>query len=1099
LADIAAWLAGLGLQKYAEAFAANEIDLAALPHLTEGDLKELGLPIGPRRKVLAAIAALGQQAPAPLPPGQAAPFPEPAGERRQVTVMFIDLVGFTRLSQKLDAEQVHGLLERYFSCVDRVVAEHGGHVDKHIGDCVMAVFGAPVAHGNDVERAVRAALAARERMAALSAEAGYELRVHTGVAAGQVMASGSGSASHREYTVTGESVNLASRLTDAAAPDEILISDKVWQALGDRLEASDAGLLQVDGFAAPVRAWRVAGFRGRTHLRPMIGRQLEMQQLAAAMDACRETGRGRPILVRGEAGLGKTRLLEETLRIAQQHGFACHVALVLDFGTGAGADATGSLVRDILGLGADAGEPALRAAAETALRNGLVEREAAVFLNDLLGLPQPLELRSLYDAMDNAARTRGKRETAVQIAVRASRMQPRLLAIEDVHWADPFTLANLAALAAAVGECPAILVMTSRLEQDPIDQAWRAQAGASSLITIDLAPLRRDEAQALAAPFFAANEAAAARCVERAGGNPLFLDQLLRLAEDGADSDVPGSVQNLVQARLDRLGSAEKPVVQAASVLGQRFDAEALAYLLGRPGYVPDPAAAQFLIRPHGDGFLFAHALIHEAVYSGLLRSRRRELHRRAAEWFATRDPTLRATHLERAEDPQAPQAYLAAARSEMERYRYETARQLAERGLALATDNADRSALSCLLGDVLLDLGAAREALKAFEDALASAPDDPARCRAWIGCAAVKRITDDLNGAFADLDRAQSVAVSHRLTREEARLRYLRGNLYFPRGDIEGCASEHRLSLELAREAKSAELEAAALGGLGDADYLRARMKSAGRRLMECVDVARRNGFGRIEVANNAQVAHAMLYYKPQAEALEQALAAAAAAARVGHLRAEINARSAAFSALQVMGEGERCRAEVDRTLELIRRTGAGRFEQRAFYHLGKLALAEGRRRDAIDLLERGLAVARRTGLSFHGATVLGGLACARDSTEGRRAALSEGEELIRNGCVAHNQLWFYPDAMEAALELGDYEAVERFAALLEDFTRPEPLPWSDFFIARGRLLAEHGRGRLGTEGIAALEALRRLGEQLGYTGALTAIDGILGGRGSC
>jgi tetratricopeptide (TPR) repeat protein len=434
-----------------------------------------------------------------------------------------------------------------------------------------------------------------------------------------------------------------------------------------------------------------------------------------------------------------------------------------------------------------------------------------------------------------------------------------------------------------------------------------------------------------------------------------------------------------------------------------------------------------------------------------------------------------------------------------MERYRYETARQLAERGLALATDNADRSALSCLLGDVLLDLGAARDALKAFEDALASAPDDPARCRAWTGCAAVKRITDDLDGAFADLDRAQSVAVSHGLTQEQARLHYLRGNLYFPRGNVEGCASEHRLSLGLARETKSPELEAAALGGLGDADYLRARMKSAGRCLMECVDVARRNGFGRIEVANNAQVAHAMLYYKPQAEALEQALAAAAAAARVGHLRAEINARSAAFSALQVMGDGERCKAEVGRTLELIRRTGAGRFEQRAFYHLGKLALAEGRRRDAIDLLERGLGVARRTGLSFHGPTVLGGLACARDSVEGQLAALSEGEALIRAGCVAHNQLWFYPDAMEAALGLGDYEAVERYAALLEDFTRSEPLPWSDFFIARGRLLAEHGRGRLGTEGVAALAALRRLGEQLGYAAALTAINGILGGSTSC
>jgi len=1089
--DVGDWLKSLGLAEYEQTFRENAIDADVLPRLTVEDLKDLGMTaVGHRRKLLDAIAAL--RAP-PATELAAPPIRGPIAteaERRQVTVLFADLVGYTRLSQALDAEQLHDLLGHFFSSVDRIVVEHGGAVDKHIGDCVMGVFGAPVAHGNDSERAVRAALAVRQAMTALSAAAGHQLQVHIGIAGGQVLASGSGSANHREYTVTGDSVNLAARLTDAAGPGEILVSDRVWQSLTDRLDGSDAGLLDVAGFKTPVRAWRLTGFRGRLHARSLVGRHVEIEQLVAVLKACRQNARGRAVYIRGEAGIGKTRLLDEVLAIARRQGFLCHLALVLDFGAGTGLDASRALVRDILGLKPDSPEEAAQTAVQTAREAGLVAPEESVFLNDLLGLPQPVGSRALYDAMDNPSRIRGKHETIVRLAERASRIQPRVFAVEDVHWANAFTLANLAGLARAVAECPAILVMTSRPEQDPIDQAWRARAGGTPLLTIDLGPLHAEEAQALAAPLLTANAAVAARCVERAGGNPLFLEQLLCNAEEGAGSSVPDSVQSLVQARLDRLEPGAKAALQAASVLGQRFDRYALTHLLGQTEDVPDPAGAQLLIRPDGDAFLFAHALIRDAIYDGLLNSRRCELHRRAAEWFASRDLALRAMHLDRAGAVEAPQAYLAAARSQLAEYRYETARQLAERGLELANERADRSQLSCFRGQILLGLGAIPEALHAFELALKTAPDDVQRCRAWIGCAAVKRITDDLDGAFADLERAEEAAVAHGLTVEEARLRYLRGNLYFPLGKAEDCLREHERSLELARQANAVEQEAAALGGLGDAEYLRARMISAYRRLTDCVEVARRHGFGRIEVANSAQIAHTMLYFKPQTEALEQGLAAAAAAARVGHLRAEINARMAIISALQTTGELASCRSEIEHAQTLIRRLGAWRFEQRLLVHLGMVTFAEGRRGAAVDLLRQGLDIARRTGITFHGAGICGAIARALDARDERRAALSEGEELIRTGGVGHNQLWFYPEAIEVALELADYDETERYATLLEDFTRPEPLPWSDYFIARGRMLAAVGRGKRNSGTIEALHRLRKEGQRLGYDLALPAIE---------
>ena len=295
--------------------------------------------------------------------------------------------------------------------------------------------------------------------------------------------------------------------------------------------------------------------------------------------------------------------------------------------------------------------------------------------------------------------------------------------------------------------------MTSRIEGDPLDEAWRAQVSGAALTTIDLGPLPGDDARALAEALIAANTAFAERCVERAAGNPLFLDQLLRHADESQAVAVPGSIQSLVQERIDRLDSADKTAVQAASVLGQRFAGSALAHLLDRSDYVPERLISRLLVRPQlasKDVFLFTHALIRDAIYDTLLRSRRPELHRRAAEWYADRDPVLRAEHLDRAEDPGAARAYLAAARSQATEYRQEAALQLVERGLALASNRIDRFALMCLRGEILHDLGSMQEAGGAYKAALDAAADDRERCTAWIGLAAVKRITDDLAGAVA-------------------------------------------------------------------------------------------------------------------------------------------------------------------------------------------------------------------------------------------------------------------------------------------------------------------------------------------------------------
>jgi class 3 adenylate cyclase len=291
--DIAAWLHGLGLSEYEQAFRENAIEFEILPQLTADDLKEIGvIPVGHRRKLLDAIAVLGGSG-SPAPDDardarvQSASPADPIGERRQVTVLFADLAGYTAWGQQLDAEEVHALLEQFFDRADRIIQEHGGRIDKHIGDCVMGVFGAPIAHSDDPERAARAALAINAAIPDVSARVGRPIGIHIGVAGGQVVASRTGSTSHSEYTVTGDTVNLAARLTAAAEKGEILASDDTYRALAERFDCVDAGALNIKGFTEPVRAWRLLGLRPAVReQRPFVGRRAELRLSEVALVWC---------------------------------------------------------------------------------------------------------------------------------------------------------------------------------------------------------------------------------------------------------------------------------------------------------------------------------------------------------------------------------------------------------------------------------------------------------------------------------------------------------------------------------------------------------------------------------------------------------------------------------------------------------------------------------------------------------------------------------------------------------------------------------------------------------------------------------------------
>ena len=1092
-ADIATWLAESGLGKYAATFAENEVDLAVVAHLSEQDLIDIGLPLGARRKLQQAVARLSVDGRA-VHPAEPAPVVPPRGERRQVTVLFSDISGFTKLSSELDAEATHGMLNRFFEAVDTVVTGYGGTIDKHIGDAVMAVFGAPVAHTDDPERALRAALDIHQAVAELDPP----LTVHVGIASGQVIASGTGSDAHREYTVTGDSVNLASRLTEMAAAGETLVSEAVQAAASNRFSGEALGARAIQGLPQPVTVWRLHGLvaadDGARHR--FVGRDAEIAQFTGMLDACRSTGHGVSVHVRGEAGIGKTRLVEEFQRLAQSRGYRRHAGLVLDFGAGKGQDAIRAIVRSLLQIPAGSGRKVRRQAAEQAVSDGRVPVDRIAHLNDLLDLHQPPAQRSLYDAMDNRTRNRGKRDVVAELVRRTSAQGPLLLKVEDVHWADDIVLSQLARLAATVAECPALLVMTSRIEGDPLDQAWRSAAEGAAISTIDLAPLREMEALELAGDFFDTDSRYVQSCVERAGGNPLFLEQLLRSDEDSTGDALPGSVQGIVQARMDTLAPDDRAALQSASAMGQRFTLAALRHLIDDPAYQPAGLLSSYLVRPEGDDYLFSHALVCEGAYASLLTPQRRDLHRRAADWFAESDPGLKAEHLDRAEAPEAAAAYLAAAESEFERFRYERALHLAERGLGLTAEGmaaAPRYQLTCLQGDVLRELGQADKSIAAFEQALEAAPDSAAACRAWIGLAEAMRIVDRYDDGLTALVRAEAAAAGEDRQADLAHIHYLRGNYYFPLGNVEGCLAEHNKAAVCGRAAGRPEYEARAFGGLGDANYLRGRMITAGEHFDRCIDLCRRHNLRNIEVSHLYMRAATNLYRLEIDQARRDGAAAVDGAVQIGNQRAEMVAHGVMSYALWDHADLDGCEEHATAAVALARRLGAGRFEALYLSYSSRTALARGKASDSLELAETAYAIVRESSAAFAGPWVLGALARAAPDNERYQSAIEEAERLLAGESVAHNYLNFYVEAIEAALDRQAWDDIDRFADALTAFTATEPLPWSDYFIARGRALAGFGRGGRDAATIAALGRLRDDASRVGLNVALPALDRAL------
>jgi predicted ATPase/class 3 adenylate cyclase len=595
----------------------------------------------------------------PLPPQKA---PLETGERRQLTVLFCDLVGSTELSTRLDAEELAERMRSYQSTCVEVIERFGGHVAQYLGDGILVYFGYPQAHDDDAERAVRAGLGLVEALAGQSA---VRIGIHTGPVVVQAMGSGE----KRETLALGETTNLAARLQALAAPDTLLLSEATRRLVRGIFVLEPLGAQRVKGFAEPVlahRAVRPTGVRSRLdlaagRLTPLVGRELELATLVDRFERAAD-GEGQNVLVLGEAGVGKSRL---AYQLRERLASIPHTWLE--------SRATPYTERtpffpviELLAQGLAFAEGDAAADKITKLERGLAAvgfalAEALPLLADLLGLPAPEGYARL--SLSPEARRRNSMQLLAAWCLALSELQPLVILSEDLHWSDPSSLELLGRIVEQSATARVLLLATARPE---FTAPWPAR---SNLLALQLARLTRRQAQEMVGGLGGGGLSAAMvdALVARAGGVPLYVEELTKaVTERGATQDaaaIPATLADSLMGRLDRLSSA-KEVAQRAAVLGREFSYTLLAGMAGLPEAALRAGLARLVEaeilfargEPPVSTYSFKHALVQEAAYESLLRRTRQELHGRVVDVLTTQlveraeaEPELVARHAEAA------------------------------------------------------------------------------------------------------------------------------------------------------------------------------------------------------------------------------------------------------------------------------------------------------------------------------------------------------------------------------------------------------------------------------------------------------------------
>jgi len=683
--DVSQWLEQLGLSQYVGLFTENEVDVDVLPDLTEQDLKDLGIPLGHRKKLLKAIAVFVASSAVDRRPVPAA---RADAERRQLTVMFCDLVGSTALSTQLDPEDLREVIRAYQTACGKVIAKYGGYVAKYLGDGILVYFGFPQAHENDPERAVRAALevitAVREIEIASYGVGADRLAVRVGINTGPVVVGDIiGEGASEQASVVGETPNLAARLQQLAGPNQVVVGPLTRDLIGEVFAYENVGDKQLQGFAEPVAAWRVLHEREADLAAatvtggPLVGRQAELSLLLRSWDAS-NAGQGQVVLIQGEAGVGKSRLVEAMRELIPAGDYAWAVTRCSPYHSNSTLYPVIEDIKHTLDWRNDQDDEGKVEKLESALRSAGLELDIAVpVFADLfmLALPQDRYPPRKLSAQDKREQTL---DTLANWMLERAEARPTVHLWEDLNWADPTTLDLLALV---IEQSPTVSMLNILTYRSEFAAPWPMR---SHMTLITLSRLDRAEVEALIVQK-AGGKAMPADVVEyvlrKTDGVPLYVEELTKailesnfvsatdqsyaLTRPLSALSIPATLQDLLMARLDRLPTIRE-VAQLGSILGREFAYEMLQSIAaieektlenGLDQLVDAELLYQRGRRPRAR-YMFKHALVQDAAYQSLLKRTRQFYHRQVAALLESRhpdivqtQPELLAHHYSRAED----------------------------------------------------------------------------------------------------------------------------------------------------------------------------------------------------------------------------------------------------------------------------------------------------------------------------------------------------------------------------------------------------------------------------------------------------------------
>jgi class 3 adenylate cyclase/tetratricopeptide (TPR) repeat protein len=661
MSDLRDWLRNNKFEQYADVFETNDIDIDILAELSDRDLEQLGLSLGNRRRLLKAInSRSAETAPSKPSNSQDSSLQESDpgdAERRQVTVLFADMVGSTALSAKVDPELLGGLIRRYQDAVAGAIERYGGFVAKFMGDGVLAYFGFPRAFEDAAERAVRAALGILAETGDIELPDHTRVQARIGIATGLVVVGeiiGVGTA--QERTIVGETPNLAARLQALAGPDTILVSESTRNLLGGQFELERTGEHELKGFVRPVPAWRVrceasvesrfAAARAGGNL-PLIGRAHEMGLMLERWRLARQ-GEGQIVTVIGEAGIGKSRSIEALQEaIAEEPHSRIHLQCSPHHSDSALYPIIQYLHRAAHFTTADMPDARIDKLKLLFARRTTSDPTALALLAELLSLPR---VGAEPSSQTPAQRKASTLALLVDEFVRFGDNDPVLIVLEDAHWIDATTLEMMMRLIDSLGTARALALVTARPDFTP---PWLARPQATLLT---LSRLGREECTQLVAGVAMAHGLSpetVAAIVAKTDGVPLFVEELTKsvMESAGEDNSVPATLKDSLMARLDRLGTARE-VAQIAAVIGRQFTFSLLDAVAAKGAAELEAMLAKLvaagIVFPEERGlersFSFKHALVRDAAFESLLLMRRREWHERIARVLEQRFAAIAAS-----------------------------------------------------------------------------------------------------------------------------------------------------------------------------------------------------------------------------------------------------------------------------------------------------------------------------------------------------------------------------------------------------------------------------------------------------------------------